>query len=107
MSDKYGSRPEATTPQTAAIIETSLRFPSPPSPICVVGDDVNGWRSGVRAAASATEPVNGLSSTEAVVAFGTDGRSGFGTGSTGARVTIGGAILVEQVGEKKKNVILD
>lgn len=29
--------------------------------------------------------------------FGVEGRSGFGTGSTGARVTVGGALLAEQV----------
>lgn len=31
------------------------------------------------------------------VAFGADGRAGFGTCSTGARVTVGGALMAEQV----------
>lgn len=100
MTDKQDSRPEA-------IIETSLCSPFPLSPVCAVGEDVNGWQSGVRAAATSTEPVNGPSSTEVVVVFGTDGRSGFGTGSTAARVTIGGGILTEQVDGKKKSATSD
>lgn len=37
---------------------------------------------------------------ELTAVFGADGRSGFGTGSTGARVTVGGAIVTEQVVEQ-------
>lgn len=63
----------------------------------VIGGSENGWRSGLGAVASATDNANEISSVQITAIFGEDGRSGFGTGSTGARVTVGGAILVEQV----------
>ena len=77
--------------------------PPPPLPSFVArapqGGGSTGWRS-----ALATLPPTGEADSEKIararphLALSSNGRrSGFGTGPTGARVTIGGALLVEQV----------
>lgn len=70
--------------------------PLPPS-----GGGSAGWRPALEQASLVGEPGGCTPGARPVVAFSPNGRSGFGTGSTGARVTIGGALLAEQVRGKE------
>lgn len=74
------------------------------------GGGPSGWRPALGAAqqssSSSSPPAAGAGGSggdrggvvaRPAVAFGADGRAGFGTCSTGARVTVGGALMAEQV----------
>ncbi|CAM9695179.1 unnamed protein product, partial [Ectocarpus fasciculatus] len=76
----------------------------------VAGGGPSGWRAALGAAqqssSSSSPPAAGAGGSgrdrggvvaRPAVAFAADGRAGFGTCSTGARVTVGGALMAEQV----------
>ncbi|CAM9172228.1 unnamed protein product [Ectocarpus sp. 4 AP-2014] len=76
----------------------------------VAGGGPSGWRPALETAqqsSSSSSPLaagagapggdHGGMAARPAVAFGVDGRAGFGTCSTGARVTVGGALMAEQV----------
>ncbi|CAM9172550.1 unnamed protein product, partial [Ectocarpus sp. 8 AP-2014] len=76
----------------------------------VAGGGPSGWRSALgtaqQSSSSSSPPAAGAGAPRGdhggvvarpAVAFGVDGRAGFGTCSTGARVTVGGALMAEQV----------
>lgn len=109
------------SPASNHLLPTShcvLASKSPTSPIINIihpkpppeGGGPSGWRPALgtaqQSSSSSSPPAAGVGvaggdhggvAVRPAVAFGADARAGFGTCSTGARVTVGGALMAEQV----------